>query len=167
MKKAAVIFLLVISFCFLLAGCFSKVMVLPDADTIGEAKTFTKDGITLVLTDKFEETKSEMGFDAYFTSDFCGVIVLKEEFSLEAGLAQKSLEDYINNVIKNNAHENVAAQNADGLWFYTYDRDGRRIYSYSYKGSDAFWIVQYICESSDAKALEDQIFLWAKSVEVN
>ena len=166
MKKHTCLFSLVILFCLVLSGCFWKTMILPNNDTIGEPKTFQKDGITLVLTDKFKETKSQMGFDAYYTSDFCGVVVLKESFSLKAGLSNESIEEYIGDVIKNNGHTNVKAQNRDGLWFYESVNNGTKVYSYSFKGSDAFWIVQYICRISDSEKLEDQIFLWAKSIRI-
>ena len=45
----------------------------------------------LTLTDRFSEQESEQGFDPYYMSDFCGVVVLKEEFSLEEGLAERPL----------------------------------------------------------------------------
>ena len=168
MRKKAIGFLsLAVLYCLILSGCFWNAMVLPSKDTIGESKTFQKDGITLVLTDKFKETESQAGFDAYYTSDFCGVVVLKEEFSLEAGLSDLPLETYINNVIENNGHTGITAQNKDGLWFYELENGGNHICSYSFKGSDAFWIVQYICRASDAKMYKDQFFLWAKSVRVD
>ena len=56
-------------------------MIMPDNDTIGQPKIFEKDGIKLLLTDRFIEKESELGFYAYYVSNFCGVVVLKEEFS--------------------------------------------------------------------------------------
>ena len=44
-----------------------------------------------------DEIKKQ-GFDAYFVTDFCGGVVLREEFTLEEGLAEMSLEKYITNV---------------------------------------------------------------------
>lgn len=148
-----------------LSGC---VIVIPDSDSIGESKTFQKDGITLLLTDRFVELESQSGFDAYYASDFCGVLVLKEEFALEEGLEEKPLSEYIKGVIENNGHTDVKPKNKDGLWFYVTDKDAEdtRVYSYSYKGSDAFYIVQFVCYLADAKMLEDVIHLWAQAVEV-
>ena len=59
------------------------VMNLPGKAFIGESKEFTKAGLTISLSDKFAELESEQGFDAYYSSDYCGVVVLKEPFSLE------------------------------------------------------------------------------------
>jgi len=166
MKKFFAMISLLLICSFLFCGCFPQIMIIPDSSAIGEPKVFRKGGITLTLTDSFIEKESELGFDAYYVSNFCGVVVLKEEFSLEEGLAERPLEEYIGNVIRNNGHTNIEPQNQDGLWFYVSDGNGTRSYSYSYKGSNAFWIVQFLCMSSDAPALEDLFFLWANSVEV-
>ena len=166
MKRLLVMLSLLLSCSFLLCGCFPRIMVIPDNDAIGEPKVFEKDGIELTLTDEFTEKESERGFYAYYVSNFCGVVVLKEDFSLEEGLADRSLEEYVRNVIANNGHTDIEPQNQDDLWFYVRDNNGTRSYSYSYKGSDAFWIVQYLCSTSAASKLEDLFYLWANSVEV-
>lgn len=166
MKKLLAIISMLLSCSLLLSGCFTKIMLVPDNAAIGESKIFEKDGINLTLTDKFIEKESELGFYAYYVSNFCGVVVLKEDFSLEEGLAERSLEEYIGNVIANNGHTDIEPQNKDDLWFYVRDDNGTRSYSYSYKGSNAFWIVQFLCMTSDASKLEDQFYLWANSVEV-
>lgn len=137
-----------------------------DSNSIGEPKTFESDGITLLLTDRFKEQVSQVGFDAYYVADFAGVMVLKEEFTLEEGLDGKSLEDYTNAVIKNNGLENTQALEKDGLWYYIKDTANARYYSFSYKGTDAFYIVQYSCFLTQADEMEDTIFKWAKAVEV-
>ncbi len=166
MKKCLLILALLLCSVLLLSGCFPDIMVLPDSASIGEPKNFEKDGIRLTLTDRFTETPSELGFYAYYTANFSGVVVLKESFSLEEGLAELSLEDYTRNVIKNNGHTNLKPQCRDDLWFYVRDAGNTRSYSYSFKGSDAFWIVQFICMTSDASLLEDQFFMWANCIEV-
>ena len=166
MKKLLAIISLLLSCSLLLCGCFPKILIVPDNYTIGESKIFEKEGIKLTLTDNFIEKESELGFNAYYVSSFCGVVVLKEEFSLEEGLADCSLEEYIGNVIANNGHTDIEPQNQDDLWFYVRKDNVTRCYSYSYKGSNAFWIVQFLCMASDAHELEDQFYLWANSVEV-
>ena len=173
MKKLIVIFSLLLAFSLVFCGCFPRtmvksddVMVIPDNDAIGEPMTFETEGIKLTLTDKFIEKESELGFYAYYVSNFCGVVVLKEDFSLEEGLADCSLEEYVGSVIANNGHTDIKPQNKDDLWFYVRDSGGTRTYSYSFKGSDAFWIVQYLCMTSDAPMLEDLFYLWANCVEV-
>ena len=99
-------------------------------------------------------------------SNFCGVVVQKEDFSLEEGLADLPLDVYVGSVIANNGHKNIKPQNKDDLWFYVRDANGFRSYSYSYKGSNAFWVVQFLCRTSTAPLYEDLFYLWANSVEV-
>ncbi len=166
MKRIVPVVVLILALTLTMSGCFSDIMVLPSDSTVGESKTFEKDGIKLLLTDKFTETKSEMGFDAYYTSDFCGVVVLKEEFSLKPGLAERPLEEYVANVIKNNGHTDIKPQNEGDLWYYVKDTGANCAYSFSYKGSDAFYIVQFLLRKADVAMFEDQIFLWANAVEV-
>ena len=164
-QKRIICICLIVSVGLVLSGCFPMAARILDTDSIGEAKTFEKYGIKITLTDKFTEKQSEMGFDAYYVSSFCGVMVLKEEFYLREGLAELSLEEYVTHVIKNNGHTDIDPQTKDGLWFYVVNKDQARCYSYSFKGPDAFWIVQFACRASDVPELEEMFFLWAKSVE--
>lgn len=163
---AGFVLLLILSLVPAFCGCVPRVMVVPDNASIGEPRTFEKDGITLTLTDRFVEKESELGFYGYYVSDFCGVVVMKEDFSLEEGMAALSPEEYTANVIANNGYTGVKPQSRDGLWFYEGGSGSTRNYSYIFKGSDAFWIVQYLCMSADAPAFEDLFFLWASGVEV-
>lgn len=164
MKKTLLIPIL-LALSLLCSSCM-PVMVIPNSDSIGNSKTFESDGIKLLLTDRFVERESQRGFDAYYEADFAGVMLLIEEFTLEEGLAERSLEQYVKNVIANNGHTDIQPQSKDGLWYYINDTEQVRYYSFSYKGSDAFYIVQYSCLRSDVAMLEDTIFLWAQAVEV-
>ena len=166
MKKIGLLTALLLSISFLLCGCLPNIMFIPDEDSIGQAKKFEKDGFSILLTDKFTEEQSQRGFDAYFVADFCGVVVLKEEFTLEEGLAEKSVEEYTISVIANNGYTDINPQTKDGLCFYERTSDSSYARSYCYKGSDAFWIVQFLCNPSDSKTFEDIFYLWAQSVEV-
>ena len=100
MKKIVLFSVCMVLVCSFLCGCLPNIMFIPSNDIIGEPQTFKKDGLTITLTDKFTEQESEVGFDAYFVADFCGVVVLKESFTLQEGLGEMSTEEYINNVIK-------------------------------------------------------------------
>ncbi|MBR5279268.1 MAG: hypothetical protein IKU23_08445 [Clostridia bacterium] len=166
MKKIILFTAFLLSISCLLCGCFPDVMYIPDESYIGQAKKFEKDKFSILLTDKFAEEESQRGFDAYFVADFCGVVVIKEEFTLEEGLAEKSLEEYTISVIANNGHANITPQTEDGLWFYERTTDSSYARSYCFKGTDSFWIVQFLCSQSDAQSLKDTFYLWAQSVEV-
>lgn len=173
--KRAIALCLVACLACMLCGCFhvitgllssDQVMVIPDKDSMGEPKVFEKDGIRLTLTDLFVDTPSELGYYAYYVTDFCGVVVTTEAFTLEEGLSELSLQTYVRSVIANNGHKNVEPQTKDGLWYYVVEKGNYCSYSYSYKGTDAFWTVQFLCMAADAPMLEDLFFLWANTVEV-
>ena len=165
-KKLFIIVIIILSLSFLFCGCFSKIIVLPNNDAIGESQIFEKEGFKITLTDHFIEKESEIGFYAYYVSNFCGVTVSKEDFSSQEGLADYSLEEYLENAIYNNGHKDVKPQNKDDLWFYVRDANGTRSYVFAFKGSDSFWAVQFLCFPSDAPKYEDLFFLLANSVEV-
>ena len=165
MKKITTLFV-VISFCISLCGCFNRTLIDPNRDSKVEDKVFKGAGIVITLTNEFVEKESELGFDAYFVSDYCGVVVLKEDFSLKAGMSDLTVEEYINNVIDNNGHKNIEPQCREDLWFYVNSNGSTQIYSYSFKGTDAFYIVQFICMMADVPILEEVFFSWAQSVKV-
>lgn len=169
MKKPVLFLLISCLLSAILTGCFR---VIPasrpsyDPDSLGEAKIFQKDGITLQLTDSFVEQESQRGFDAYYVADFAGAMVLIEDFASEEGLADRSLEQFIQDVIEYNGHTDIIPLNKNGLWYYINDVTDVRYYSFCYKGSNAFYFVQYSCILSDAEALEPTIFQWAQAVVV-
>ena len=141
------------------------VLHLPGNSYSGESKEFTGDGWKITLTDRFTEAESEMGFDGYYTSPYCGVMILKEPFSLQKGLEDQTLEEYIVCVMENNNQAGHGLE-MDGLIYYRYTRDGRSGWNYAFKGSEAFYLVQFICRDEDTEQLEDLIFFFAKSVTV-
>ena len=166
MKKLVCLAVLVSLISGSLCGCFSNIMFIPSSDTIGKSKTFETDGFSISLTDKFTEAEVPTGFDAYFLADFCGVAVMKDEFALQKGLADQSVKEYLSSVIASSGYTGIAPQTKDGLWFFDVSNDETYARMYCYKGSDAFYIVQFACNPSVAKTLEDTFYLFAQSVEV-
>ena len=166
MRKLVSVTVLLLAISCLLCGCFPNAMLIPSESSVGQSKRFEINGFSILLTEEFKEEQSQAGFDAYFVADFCGVVVKKEAFTLQKDFAEKTLEEYTASVMKNNGYTNQAPQTKDGLWFYDRVTEGRYACSYCYKGSDAFWIVQFICNLSDKETLADIIYLWAQSVEV-
>ena len=163
MKRYIFLAVLILLLTGLLTGCFIDATPAFDQQFLGEYKPFTKAGMTITLPDNFTEQESIYGFDAYYVANFAGVCVLKEEFTLEPGLADRPLEQYIKDVIANNGRE-IEPQFVDGLWFYEAYSGSSFIRSYCYKGTDAFYIVQFICQPDDRNTLADLFHTWALSV---
>ena len=134
--------------------------------SFGNSKVFTGDGYQITLTDRIAETKSELGFDGYYTSDFGAVMIKIEPFTLEEGLAEKTIGEYVDAVIRNNQVD-TQAEERDGFVFYRYRRDGLCGWNYAFKGTDAFYLVQFLCLETDESALTDVYFDFARSMTVN
>ena len=142
------------------------IMILPDKASIGRSKVFTGDGFSITLTDQFTEKESELGFDAYYSAPFCGVMVLIEPFTPENGLEEESLVEYVSNVIESNGHDAHPLE-TEGLIYYRYERDGYAGVSYSFKGNDAFYVFQFVCRNEDMQHYASLFYFFAESVTVD
>ena len=132
----------------------------------GKSKVFAGDGYQITLTEQFSEQKSEKGFDGYYTSYFGAVMIKIEPFTLKAGLADKTLTEYIQDVIRNNSSD-AQPEERDGLIYYRYQRDGRCGWNFAFKGDTAFYLVQFMCREADESELTDLFFAFAKSMTIN
>jgi hypothetical protein len=131
----------------------------------GISKVFSGDGYQITLTEQFSEQKSEKGFDGYYTSYFGAVMIKIEPFTLKAGLADKTLTEYIQDVIRNNSLD-AQPEERDGLIFYRYRRSGMCGWNFAFKGDTAFYLVQFMCREADESELTDLFFAFAKSMKM-
>lgn len=133
-----------------------------------QEKTFTKSGMSITLTDKFYE-KDVVNYTATYGSTDVAIMALKEEFSLLEGLENLSLEDYAQLVIENNKKD-ISVEKKDGLTYFLYEAEANgKTYSYFscvYKGTDAFWLIQFSTVADQYEKKSDQLITWAKSVTV-
>lgn len=135
-------------------------------------QTFTKAGLTITLTKDFQEKEIVSQTVTYMSAKHF-VMGLKEEFALleQNGLSRDlSAWDYAEIVIDNNAiNTTLAGEENQPLFIYSKAANGKD-FTYLvkvYKGSDAFGLVTFGCETDDfAKSLE-QLNLWASSVRVD
>ena len=168
--KRTVALILLLMLCLPAAGCFSGLekhtSVAPDANTIGANKVFTGDGYSITLTNRFEEKKSSQGFDGYYVADFCGVMVKKVPFSLAEYLEGETISEYMRSVADNNGHDSPIIEE-DGLACFRYYRGGNAGWEFGYKGSDAFYLVQFVCREDHEEALADFVLKAAGSVIVD
>lgn len=144
----------------MLAGCGSV-----------KAKEFSKAGMSITLTTAF--TEKEMATQtAYYESQKAIVTCLKEEFSIleDEGLSADdvTLEQYGEAVIVMNGLDSEV-QTEDGLTYIRYDKslNGKDFSYYAtvFKGTDAFWMIQFACESKNFDSMHEIFKTWAKSVK--
>lgn len=165
MKKILAVLLAVITVLSCVA-CGGKVY---EAD----AKEFSSNGMTITLTEAFKESSYE-GYTVCYDSSEVAVFVLKESFSLQAGLSELSVKDYADLVYQANAAKSPeAVVQADGLTYmeYTFFNEAENVtykyFSTMHKGTDAFWLVQFATEEGNYDSYKPYLIEWAKSVDVS
>ncbi len=135
-----------------------------------EPKTFTSGEVSITLTNRFNEVENE-NFTVTYASSKVAVVLLKETYTdlAAAGLtAASTAADYAEVVIEvqNLTGSTVSVEN--GLTCFTYEStvDGvtYRYLSTVHKTDDAFWMVQFGCDTDDFDANKADFVTYAKSV---
>lgn len=144
------------------SGIFSKDSTAP--------KNFSADNMSITLTDDFKE--NDVGnYTAVYDSKKVAVFVLKESFSFVEGFENYTLEQYAALVISSNNLGDPEIKTVDGLTVFEYEsqnpetKDTYKYFTYVYKASDAFWMVQFAVRDKVANEYAPKIAEWAKSVE--
>lgn len=147
--------------------------IISDTDSISDTqhkeKVFASKGMSITLTDDFNETEIE-NYTLAFTSREVAVFALKEEFSLAEGFGDYTLEEYGSLVIENNGFNDVVLNTVNGLTFFEYEYENpQNLATYCYasfifKADDAFWLVQFATLKEDYESYASQIVEWAESV---
>ena len=155
-----------------LFGLLLTVLLIAGCSLLKEpTKTYTVNGISVTMKDDFKE-KDLVSVTTYLESTDAIFTALKEEFvNLESvGINRNStLRDYAEAVAYNNnlSSSNIIEQ--DGLVYFTYTREvsGKNFYYLAtvYKSDDAFWLVNFACESKNKDSFEPKFIEWAKTVE--
>ncbi len=133
---------------------------------------FSKDGLTITLTDSFRETHYE-NYTACYESSSAAVFAIKESFDLLDGLEDYTLEQYAELVKTSNSSKMPSEiTNVDELTtfeysFYNTEEDATfKYFTVVYKGVDAFWTIQFCCDQEDYEILKSEFIKYAKSVNV-
>lgn len=133
-------------------------------------KTFTNEGLSITLTDKFYE-KELISVTSYYESKQMLVVVIKEKFSQLSQLGvnkNSTIEQYLNLVIRTNKHSSSLEEENDIPYFtYEYSENGKdfKYLATATKGSDAFYLVQFCVIEDTYDDLKDDIFEYASTME--
>lgn len=135
-------------------------------------KAFSSNGMTITLTDAFKETTAE-GYTVAYDSETVAVFAIKESFTLAEGMQDWTLEDYAERVREaNSEHAPTKIQKENDRYCFNYNWENPETdvlyyyYTCMYKGSDAFWVVQFSCKITDYPSCATQMIMWANSVKV-
>lgn len=164
MKKIVAV-LIVVAALITMVSCNKKVYE-------ANAKEFTSNGLTITLTDAFVETKQE-GYTVCYDSKSVAVIALKESFSLQEGVKDWTLEYYADLIKSSNSAHSPSNPVKVGdrmvIEYTFYNPDTNITYHYytcMYKGSDAFWMIQFACDVNEIDEYKPYMMQWADSVRV-
>lgn len=130
-----------------------------------EPKVFTEKGMTITLPGEFKKFNAE-GYTVGYTTNKAAVFALKEEFSLFVGADNLTLQEYGQLVLDNNGMtEDIQLMEHEGLTLFEYQVDNFYYLACVYKSHDAFWLVQFSCDESDADTYVNDFVAWAKTVK--
>lgn len=131
-------------------------------------KDYSADGMSITLTNQFKEVDSDV-FVACYETPAVSVMTMKEEFELEEGFGNLTLEEYGEGLIMYNEQSARSELMEDGdLLYFIYDDIFDHKYytwvTYVYKSDDAFWYVDFVTLKEDAEAYREAISEWARTV---
>ena len=136
-----------------------------------QTQEFSKAGITITLTREFHEQEI-VSQTAVFSSSKYIVMCLKEDFQSfeESGMStDMPLKQYALSVIENNAlHTNVEGDESRPFFVYSREANGKD-YTYwatVFRGSGAYWMVTFACETKNFASSRKQFVQWADTVKV-
>ena len=108
----------------------------------------------------------------YYESDEALVTALKESFedlSIVGISKDSTIEDYVKLIIESNEKDDHYELKSNYAYFeYEATVDGSDFYyiAVTYKGKDAFWLVNFMCTKEDKNNYKNKFLDWADSVEV-
>lgn len=128
-------------------------------------KTFSAAGMTITLTTKFKEVEN-INFTACYERNDVLVVMRKEEFSL-LGTSKYTVQEYAWEVIDLNGRDSYTKNEEDYVSFtYEATAGGKDFYYYNtcFKTHDAYWLIQFACETKSVDKLQDDFEKWANSI---
>ncbi len=174
-RKGTVIGVVVLVVAFIV-GLVASLIANGVFDGPGEPKEFTHNGMTILLTDKFEQEAASVSdgefYDTLFSSDYVAVFVDHTAFSEDLIEKDATLTDFAKMIMEaNDMPLDTEIKTADGLtWFEDkYVSGGTLLHDFTmvYKTGDAFWLLQFVVYEEDIEEYRPMIMEWAGSVRFN
>jgi len=137
-----------------------------------EKETHEYEKFSIEIPDVFKEVEVE-GYAAYFVRDNVYVWAIEDDFINLDGSSEWDISEYANRIhFVNEEKSPTPISVEEGLTFieYTVLNESKKItFTYltvMYKGSDAFWMVQFACDQNIYAEYKPHFISWAKTVKV-
>ena len=159
--------------CFLgaavIGGILAVRMFRSEPERVG-SRQFRVENLQITLTEEFQQREAADSTACYFAPG-TAVALLQEEFSLEKGFGDLTVEEYGERVLeKNGLTSRLRSENGMTVFDYVYtDPDSEEsfyCYTVLIKGPGAFWTVRFC---ATAEATQDRLpsfQQWASSIQV-
>lgn len=133
------------------------------------AKTFTQDGYSIKLNEDFVDTGVE-AYHASYESEDVVVFSSMQPYEELGGKEAYSLQEYAQMMVDDNQLTNSTVAEKRGVTYFEYEYSSG-IFSYHYtvavhEGSEGYWLTYFAVDSEDYKDYKNDIFKWARSVQV-
>ncbi len=135
-----------------------------------DAKSFSSKGMTIELTEAFEETSME-GYSVVYNSNEVAVYIIKEPFEVFEETENMSFEKYTEFLLESNKDKSptqVSKENGFASMEYSYKNDetdkNYKYFTAIFEGPDAYWCVQFVCEENVSEEYMPYFINWAKTV---
>lgn len=150
---------------------FSLFLVLLLIVGCSNTKVFEEKDFKITLSNSFKKGELE-SVTYYYESDEALVTALKESFedlSIVGISKDSTIEDYVKLIIESNEKDDQYKIKDKYAYFEyeaTVDESDFYYVAVTYKGKDAFWLVNFMCTKEDKNNYKNKFLDWADSVEV-
>ena len=135
----------------------------------GKPKRFVCDGMSIELTDKFEERENVNYTTSYVSGDIA-VIVVEDRFDQAPALREYDIDGYLQLIWEVNSLEGMKKETDGNLVWYdqvsgnSSSKASVRNRTYIFRSEEAFWMIQFLTNSSAGDKYDETISKYAKSI---
>lgn len=131
------------------------------------AEEFVRGEVSITLMSDFSEFETEGHYATFSNGDISVFIVGFYKEELIDGL---TFDEFAKAMAENDEYDASSLKTEGELLYFYYDADNddgeaNRYYSYLYETDDTFWVVQFVCDVSEADVDKSVIADYAKTVK--
>lgn len=128
-------------------------------------KTFSKAGMTITLTTKFNEYEEE-NFTVYYRKNDASVGGIKVTFD-DLGTSSYTTEEFAWELISRGEYDSYTKDEGNYVSYVFYNSNGEeQLYNYCacFKTDDSYWVFRFTCLARKESKLKKDFEKWANSI---